>query len=131
MNGVQIAGVSVGVLMASFMLAVILCRDKGCPCIRPRKPDDLELSLMDDDYTTTHRRYTTRITLDSVRDPKESSRVHQRASASASAVVIETSSLRNGMDTQAVAKISKPIVTPNSRLRYSVQVLTTLKRVSL
>ena len=49
-----------------------------------------------DDYTTTHRRYTTRITLDSVRDPKESSRVHQRASASASAVVIETSVLEDG-----------------------------------
>ena len=49
-----------------------------------------------DDYTTTHRRYTTRITLDSVRDPKESSRVHQRASASASAVLIETSVLEDG-----------------------------------
>jgi hypothetical protein len=50
-----------------------------------------------DDYTTTHRRYTTRITLDSVRDPKEeSSGVHQRASASASAVLIETSVLEDG-----------------------------------
>ena len=50
-----------------------------------------------DDYTTTHPRYTTRITLDSVRDPKEeSSRVHQRASASASAVLIETSVLEDG-----------------------------------
>ena len=50
-----------------------------------------------DDYTTTHPRYTTRITLDSVRDPKEEeSRVHQRASASASAVLIETSVLEDG-----------------------------------